>query len=185
MDPAYNLQEQQDRKILIWIECPRSSRADYDLPGKLSLAFKLYMTEKADFDAENIIIHPMTDQSALMLDPKEAARQKGAGYVLLLQVDAYASDYLQIRDFYAGELITRSILLDVDRDMQVWPANAEGKMVYISVEMEEGGRSALLSRLVSAAVHCTMRYLYPCDALQYKHVDERVSTQEVFEIETY
>lgn len=183
--PAYNLREQQNRKVLIWVECPQSARADYDLPEKLALAFQLYMTEKAKFDSENIILNPISDGSELILNPIKVARSQGAGYVLLVHVDHYESDFLQIRNYYSGELITRAVLFDAETKSQVWPTQPAGEMVHISVEMETQGRSALLSRLVSASVHCTMRYLYPCDKLKYKHGDERISTQEVFEFETY
>jgi hypothetical protein len=143
------------------------------------------MVEKADFKNENVILNPVPEKNTFMLDPKQVARSQGAGYVLLVQVDGYESDFLHVQDFYSGELITRAVLLDTDLGSQVWPVQPEGKMIHISVEMESGGRDALLSRLVSAAAHCTMRNLYPCDKLKYKQSDERISTQEAFELETY
>ncbi|OQY05266.1 MAG: hypothetical protein B6I25_05815 [Planctomycetales bacterium 4572_13] len=53
--PAYDLKGQQDRKVFIWVECPRSANADFDVQEKLITAFQLYLTEKAGFNAENII----------------------------------------------------------------------------------------------------------------------------------
>jgi hypothetical protein len=100
-------------------------------------------------------------------------------------VDNYSADFLQVRDYYAGELITRAVLFDLDLDTAVWPSYPEGKMVHISVEMETKGRDALISRLSSGAAHCTLRYLYPCDKLKFDAADERVSLQEAYEIETY
>ena len=79
----------------------------------------------------------------------------------------------------------RAILLDVDLPTAVWPKQPEGKMFHIAVEVETGGRDAAISRLVSGASHCTVRYLYPCDKLKFKYPDERVSVQEAFELETY
>jgi hypothetical protein len=52
--PAYNLQKQQDRKVLVWVECPRSANADFDVQERLATAFKLYLVGKAKFDSENI-----------------------------------------------------------------------------------------------------------------------------------
>jgi len=185
MPPAYNLQEQQERKVLIWVECPRSANADFDVQEKLATAFRLYLVGKAGFEPENIIISSLSDGEALLLDPKKIARSQGAGYLLLVQVDKYESDYLQIRDYYAGEMISRAVLYDVDSGETLWPSQPEGKMVHVAFEMESGGREALVNRLTSATAHCVSRNLYPCEKLKYKTAGERVSSQEAFEIETY
>jgi hypothetical protein len=149
---------------MVWIECPHSANADFDVQEKLALTYQLYLAEKAEFEPENIILNSAAANSSFLLDPKEIARSQGAGYLLLVQVDNYSADFLQVRDYYAGP---------------------EGKMVHISVEMETKGRDALISRLSSGAAHCTLRYLYPCDKLKFDAADERVSLQEAYEIETY
>lgn len=183
--PAYNLKQQQDRKVLIWVECPRSAGTDVDVPEKLALAVQFYLTERAKFDDENIILNPVNDSKILLVDPLKIARSLNAGYVLLIHVDRFEVDFLQVRDYYAGQLITRASLMDTELGTAVWPPQPEGKMIHISVEMETAGREALVSRLISAATHCTLRYLYPCDKLKFKDSDERVSIQEAYEIETY
>jgi hypothetical protein len=185
MPPAYDLQEQQERKVLVWIECPRSANADFDVQKRLATAFQLYLVGKADFDPENIILSSLSDGEALLLDPKKIARSQGAGYLLLVQVDKCEVDFLQIRDYYAGEMISRAILFDVDLDETLWPSQPEGKMIHVAFEMETEGRDALVSRLTSATAHCVLRNLYPCEKLKYKTAGERVSLQEAYEMETY
>jgi hypothetical protein len=183
--PAYNLQKQQDRKVMIWVECPHSSGADYDSPETVAGTFMLYLIEKAKFDPENVVVAPTVDNKHAVVDPLQIARDQGVGYLLLVQVDAYEVDSMGVRNYYAGEMVTRALLMDVDLGAAVWPKQPEGKMIHVSVEMETEGRGALVVRLTSAAAHCTLRYLYPCDKLKYKHVDERISLQEAYEIETY
>lgn len=183
--PAYDLQEQQDRKVLIWVECSRSASADFDVYEKLTKAIQLYMAERMEIEPENIILSSFDSNKMRMLDPMKIARSQGAGYVLLIQVDKYEADFLRIRDYYSGELVTRAVLYDVDLGAAVWPTYPEGKMVHLSVEMESEGRDALVSRLTYGAAHCTLRYLYPCDKLKFDCSDERVSMQEAYEIETY
>ena len=183
--PAFDLKDRQERKVLIWIECPRSANADFDLQGKLEAAFQLYSVEKAGFESENILLSSVADSGSFLLDPKAIARSQDAGYLLLVQVDRYEADFLQIRDYYAGELISRAVLYDVDLDQTLWPSQPEGKMTHVAAEMEVGGRDALVSRLTSATAHCILRNLYPCDKLKYKTRDERVSLQEAYEMETY
>jgi hypothetical protein len=183
--PAYDLQAQQERKVMIWIECPRSVNADYDLKGKLAEKFRTQMIEIAEFEEENLVPMPDVNEQMLLLDPKKIARGKGAGYLLLVQVDVYETDFLQIRDYYSGEMITRAILFDTDSGESLWPKYPEGKMIHIAIEMETKGRDALVTRLTSATAHCILRNLYPCDKLKYDAVDERPSLQEVYEMETY
>lgn len=182
--PDYDLQAQQKRKVLLWLEFPKSLDMGYGTDSKLVNAFGAYLAAKAEIDPSNLIIRPRDDSNRIQ-DPKEVARSQGAGYVLLVQVDAFELDSLQIRNYFAGEIVLRAILLDVDLPTAVWPEQPEGKMIHIAVEVETGGRDAAISRLVSGAAHCTVRYLYPCDKLKFKHSDERVSMQEAFELETY
>ena len=185
MPPAYDLQEQQERKVLVWIECPRSANADFDLKEKMATAFQLYLVGRAGFDSENIIQRSVPDGEALLLDPKKIARSQGAGYLLLVQVDKYEVDYLQVRNYFAGEMISRAVLYDVESGETLWPSQPEGKMVHVVFEMESEGRDALVNRLTSTTAHCVSRNLYPCEKLKYKTAGERVSSQEAFEIETY
>jgi hypothetical protein len=183
--PAYDLREQQERKVMVWVECPRSANADYDLQEKLATAFQLYMVGKAGFEPENIILSSIADSDSLLLDPKKVARSQGAGYLLLVQVDKYETDFLQIRNYFAGEMISRAVLFDVDSDQALWPSQPEGKMIHVAFEMETKGRDALVSKLTSTTAHCVLRNLYPCEKLKYKTAGERISEQEAYEMETY
>ena len=170
---------------MVWVECPRSSNADFDVQERLATAFQLYLVGKAEFDSENVILSSLPDSESLFLDPKKIARSQGVGYLLLVQVEQYESDFLHIREYFAGEMVTRSVLFDVDSDEVLWPTQPEGKEVHVAVEMEAGGRDALVGRLTSATAHCVSRNLYPCEKLKYKTADERVSLQEAYEMETY
>lgn len=183
--PVYDLKAQQDRKVMIWVECPVSSGADYDLSKKLATAFQLTLIEKGKLKAENIILPPERESGNVLVDVQEVARSQGAGYALLVHVDTYSIDSLRVRDYYSGELVIRTVLQDTDLGSRVWPQQPEGKMIHMAVEIGTEGRDALVSRLASGAAHCTLRYLYPCDKLKFKHSDEKVSIQEAFEMETY
>ncbi len=101
---------------------------------------------------------------------------------LLVQVHDYEMLPLSMKNYYSGEMITRSVLMDTDLGISVWPRNPSGKIIHVGVDMETKGRDAALSRLVSATVHCTLRYLYPCEKLKFKVMDERISIQDTFEI---
>ena len=180
--PEYNLSAQPDRKILLWVECPHSSEADYDVKDKLTAAYLLYLTKKVGIPSENVLLHQPEAGNTLVQDPIQVARDLNAGYLLLVQVYDYEMMPLSVKNYYTGEMITRSVLMDADLGISVWPRNPSGKTIHIGVDMETKGRDAALDRLISATVHCTLRYLYPCEKLKFKTMDERISIQNAFEM---
>ncbi len=183
--PEYDLQAQQDRKILILIDCPRSSEVDFDVKKKLVTAFELYFRSQMDIEPENLVVNPSGLGQALSRDPVKMAQELGAGYVLLVQVDQYGLAPLNSARYFSGEMISRAVLMDADLNMTVWPSEPGGKIVHIGVDLEIKGRNVALTRLVSGTTHCVLRYLYPCEKLKYKSSDEVYTLQEAFEMETY
>ena len=183
--PQYDLQKQQDRKILLWVECPRSSGVDYDVQEKLTATCQIYLTEKVKISPENIILNQRTSGNAMTLDSVKIAQGLGAGYVLLVQIEDYELMPMNVQKYYSGEMITRTVLMDTDLGMAVWPKDPVGKVVHIGVDMETEGRDATLSRLVSSTAHCALRYLHPCEKLKFKALDEKITIQDSLEMETY
>ena len=183
--PQYDLQKQQDRKILLWVECPRSSGVDYDVQEKLTATCRIYLTEKVKIRPENIILNQRTSENTLTLDPVTIAQGLGAGYVLLVQIEDYELMPMNVQKYYSGEMISRTVLMDTDLSMAVWPKDPVGKVVHIGVDMETEGRDATLSRLVSSTAHCALRYLHPCEKLKFKVLDEKITIHDALEMETY
>ncbi len=183
--PQYDLQAQQNRKVLLWVECPRSSNVDYDVQEKLMAGFKVYLTEQAGIRPENIVMNRPDASIDYTQNPMKIAQSMGVGYVLLVQVDDYELFRLNIRDYYAGRMLSHAVLMDADLGVAVWPKNTAAKTIEVDVDMETKGRSAALSRLISATAHCTMRYLYPCEKLKFKVPEEKVSIQDAYEMETF
>ena len=182
--PQYDLQAQQDRKILMWLECPHSSNVDYDVQEKLIAAFQLHLTENMGIRPGNILWH-QPSPGGFAQDPVKIAQAKGAGYVLLVQVDDYELIPLNVRNYYSGRMLSRVVLLDADLGMAVWPKQAAAKVIDVGVDLETDGREPALKRLVMATAHCTLRYLYPCEKMQFKIADERISIQDAYEMETF
>lgn len=181
----YDLQDQQDRKILLLVECPRSSGVDYDVKKDLVTGFEGYLLTQMHIDPENVILAPSALDKTASQDPVEMARELGAGYVLLVQVDTYQLAPLNNSKYFTGRMISRAILMDADLKTTVWPKEQSGKVVHITVHLETEGRDVALSRLVSGTTHCVLRYLYPCEKLKYKISDEVYTLQEAFDMETY
>ncbi|MBL7215461.1 MAG: hypothetical protein ISS71_07260 [Phycisphaerae bacterium] len=183
--PQYDLQAQQNRKLLLWVECPRSLDVDYDVQDKLMVTFQLYLTEKAGIRPENIIWDRSISNDSFAQDPMKIAQAAGVGYVLLVQVDDYDMVPLNVKNYYSGQMLSRAVLLDADLGIAVWPKNSAAKVVHVGVDLETEGRAATLSRLVSATAHCAVRYLYPCEKVKFKTIDEKISIQDAYEMETF
>jgi hypothetical protein len=183
--PKYDLKANQDRKILLIVECPRSSGVDFDINKKLKESMEKYLTGIMKIETENLIV-PTSDQDKTQSrDPLKAARDVGAGYVLVLQVDNYRLKALDVRDYYVGEMRSRAILMDTDLGEQVWPKEPQGKVVQVGVDLETEGRDMAVARLLSTTAHCAMRELYPCEKLKYKNSDEVMTLQDAMEMETF
>ncbi|MHC4552712.1 MAG: hypothetical protein ACYSUT_08095 [Planctomycetota bacterium] len=167
------------------VECPRSSGVDFDINKKLKESMEKYLTGIMKIETENLIV-PTSDQDKTQSrDPLKAARDVGAGYVLVLQVDNYRLKALDVRDYYVGEMRSRAILMDTDLGEQVWPKEPQGKVVQVGVDLETEGRDMAVARLLSTTAHCAMRELYPCEKLKYKNSDEVMTLQDAMEMETF
>lgn len=183
--PEYDLIGQQDRKVMVWLEFPHSSGVDHDVREKMTNAFKLQLNEYAKILPENIIWHDPETEDGYSESPIRIAQEKGAGYLLLVQVDDYELFPLNVRDYYSGRMMSHAALIDTDLGETVWPQDKAAKVVEVDVDLETEGREPALKRLISGTAHCTLRYLYPCQKLGFKIADERLSIQEAYEMETY
>ena len=183
--PAYNLVENQNKKILLWVESPRSAGADIDVSDKLTGAIRNHLITKAKIKPDNILLAQGMQGSAsnTQWTPEVAALQAGAELSLFVRIEEYELMPVNIRDFYSGRLLTRAVLLDAKTAVPLWPSDAQGKVHDIVIELGEGGREATLSRITGGTAHCIVRNLYPIVKMHYKNSDERVSLQEAFETE--
>ena len=187
LTPTYNLTANQDKKILIWVESPRSAAADADAAETLAEAIGNYLMTRAKIRPENVILgQESRDASLYVLQSTEAAAlQQGAELALLVRIEDYELLPMNIRNFYSGRMLTRAVLLDAATSQTLWPQGLDGKVHDIVVELGQGNRTEILSRLADGTAHCIVRNLYPIMKLHYKNSDERMSMQEAFELETF
>ena len=185
--PAYDLPANQDKKVLIWIETPRSAAADPDAPEKLAQALRNYLIAKANIKPDNVLVaHEIGNVTAdMLITPETAALQAGAGLALFVRIEEYELLPMNIRNYHSGRLLTRTILLDAQTAQPLWPSDTLGKQHDIVVELGQGNRNEILSRLNNSTAHCIVRHLYPIKKIYYKNSDERISIQEAYELETF
>lgn len=185
LPPAYDLVKNQDKKVLILVESPRSAAADVDVPEKLIHAVQNNLENRAKIKLENLIVFK-GDTNQAMLSPEQAAKQAGAGLALFIRIEDYELVPQNVRDYYYGRMVTRATLLSADNGLPLWPSDDKlGKVHDIVIEVGKGGRDAVLKQMAESMAHCILRNLYPIEKLYYKNSDERVSVQEAFELDTF
>lgn len=183
--PQYDLVSRQDRKILVVIECPRSSGVDFDVKEKLTDGMEKYLTRQMGIKRDNLILNGDAADPSLSADPVKRAKSLGAGYVLMVQVDLYMLQPMNTRNYFTGEMRSRVVLMDTDYGAAVWPQDPRGKIIHVGVDIETQGRDMAVTRLISATTHCALRALYPCEKLLYKNSDELMTLQDAMEMETF
>lgn len=185
--PTYNLTAHQDRKIYIWVEAPRSAAADPDAAEALGRAIRNYLLTRVKVNPQNIIWEQAEPNASrhVIQSPQAVALQTGAELVLFVRIEDYELLPMHIRNYHSGRMLTRTVLLDAVTGQTLWPAGQQGKMHDIVIELGQGDRAETLSRLTDGSAHCILRNLYPVTKMHYRHSDERVSSQEIFELETF
>ncbi len=185
--PEYDLVANQDKKVLIWVEAPRSAAADVDAAEKLAASLYDHLVARARIKPDNVQVQSDSRTGAPdgVQTPEAAAQQAGTELVLMVRIEEYELLPLNIRDYYFGRMLTRALLLDVQSNRPVWPKSEQGKVHDIAIELGQGGRVAVLSQMSASTAHCIVRNLYPIVKMYYKNSDERISVQEAFEMETF
>lgn len=184
LTPAYDLVQNQDKKILILVESPRYVAADIDAPEKLSKVLQDHLI-KAKVKPQNLRVQGGSANTALV-SPEQAAQQAGAQLVLFVRIEDYELLPVRIRDFYSARMLTRAALINAEDGAVLWPLDGDqGKLHDIAIEMGKGGRQAVLTQMTESTAHCIVRNLYPIEKLYYRNSDERIAVQQAFDMDTF
>ncbi len=183
LKPEYDLVANQDKKILIFVESPRSAAADKDAPEKLAASLQEHLTQKAKIKLENIVI--FKDIKNPLIAPQQAAKQAGAGIALFVRIEEYELLPINIKDYHSARLVTRSVVIDAETGRPLWPGDTMGKLYDIAIEMGKGGREAVFTQMNASMAQCILRSLYPIQKLYYRNSDERIPIQQAFETDTF
>lgn len=187
LTPFYDLAANQDKKIYICVEAPRSAAADVDAPDTLAAAISSHLVTRAKIKPDNILLAERG--RGLTFDtldtPEAAAMRAGAGLALFVRIEEYELMPLNIRDYHSGRMATRAVLLDAKTGESLWPSGRRGKVHDIVIELGKEDRRGILLRMTAATAHCILRNLYPIEKMLYRNSDERVSQEDVFELETF
>lgn len=179
VSPQFPLYNQKDRSIYLAVRPTAGSRTDSDIPNLLQKALAADLQRKVKIPAESIFL--MSPASANPSVPfswtqaEEEARQKGAAYLLYVEIANYELIRLAEQEYYMGGLTARSVLLKTDTAEVVWPLEKTPRLIRTSVDFESRGRSATLHRLLTAVSHCITRNFYPCPKTAFRISEESES----------
>lgn len=114
-----------------------------------------------------------------VLSPVHIGKEAGAGIVLYILIEDYGLQLVDNRGFYAGSLITRSVVIDVESGNVLWPVNGQGKLTIVKFALETKGKEVAKDRLALGVAQCVTRYLYDCPKPMFKASDEFVMYKEI------
>jgi len=172
-------------KILVFVDQPQGGGVGFHARTALDTAVAGYLARKARIDPENILASvdyaPSRVQAWAGLSPAQIGRKAGADIVLYIRIDRYELEQMHKRGYFNGYMATRSVLVDVASAKVLWPVSQPARLVRIKVELETGGRGAVVDRIMSGMAHCITRYFYDCPGPQFRWGDE----QKEFEFDNW
>jgi hypothetical protein len=113
----------------------------------------------------------------LAMSQAQVGEAVGAGTVLVVKIVNYGLYPLALGSYYDGSIKVSATLMDVKTGLLLWPQNGLGREVSMNFEGEHGSTEAVTAKLVAAAAHGVVRYLYDCPKAYY-HAEGELRTSE-------
>ena len=174
----YNLAEQKDKKILIFVQQPVHIRANANITSRLTQALMGQLMINAKMEAANFVPIEKLDNFRQMsnfssLTPLQVAKSLDAKLLLYVNIDEYLFEQQADTNSYKGLLNSKAAVFDVETEQRVWPAGQVGKTIEVGFEAEQKGFEYSLRRLMQASAHCTVRHLYNCSKEKFKVIEDK------------
>lgn len=164
----YDLTQHKSERILVLVNQPGWLRAESNLRYHLTETLSESLRRKLRIAPERLVGyealwkfrsgHPGFSE----FSPVEVGAALGAELVLFVTIEAYELERAADTDYYNGSLAFRSALYETATKESLWPTLSKGKRLVVGFDVESRGREVAVQRLVSAAAHCTIRYLHNC-----------------------
>jgi len=178
IEAEYKLSLDQDQKILVLVDQPLWLQADanlrYYITNKVNLALvsKIEVPKASVIGYDKLVEYRSADPAFLMKSDADIGKALGADYVLAVDIQSFDLQQLTTMDYYKGNLIAMSKLVDVRTGQKIWPESIDAKKIHVGIELEIKGRQIVVGKLASAAAHCITRYLYDCKYRQFKIAED-------------
>ena len=174
--PVFELATYKNEKILVSVRSSQAAGVDADVPRKAAEAMKRELISKVKFNEENVINEfDLANRSSVQYgswsEIENDARAAGAKLLLYSEIIDYEMLNLQHKNYFAGRMTIRSVLLNAETGELLWPSQS-GRITKVESQLETKGRDEILSVLTSAAAHCVVREFYPCPEPNYYKQEE-------------
>jgi hypothetical protein len=173
----------KDKKILVYVEQPGWLNAGVNLRYHLTDLIIATFVDKVKLRHEQFISYDelsgeLAGRPGLRtMTAVEIGRELKADMVLLVSIDEFELDRVEVTNYYKGYLGAICSLSDVSSGRKLWPESDDGRSIRAGFEAASGGQTAAVARLAGAIAYCTVRYFYDCSSGKFKIGDERSSSE--------
>jgi hypothetical protein len=179
----YDLSEDKDQKILVFVDQPTYLSAYANLRFYLTDMINKMLQSKDKVNIKPSLIIDYKELADLranttdfyMLTPLQVANKLGADLVLVATVTDCKTRETSEASYISGSLEVHAALYKVSSGERLWPTTEQSRLVQVGFESERRGRDAAVVRLAAAAAHCVTRYLYDCPKANFKISDEQTT----------
>lgn len=177
----YDLTKHRAENILVLVEQPSWVGAQANLRYELTKSLNHRLTEKIGIATEHLVSYDKLSRlrssqpNYSVLSVPQIGVALKADLVLYALVESYEIRNMDHTNLRSGSLNVRAALYDSTTGEELWPESTGGKSIAVGFDVETGNRDAAVSRLVAAAAHCTVRYLYNCPQDEFGIFEDRSS----------
>ena len=181
----YKIAPQAKKGLLVFVEGATGVTRSRDVILDLTEVVKELLVKRAKVNKKYIasdkkleLLRARRDDLSI-LSPVKIGKESGVGLVLYILIEDYGLQMVDKRGYYAGSLLTRSVIFDVESGNVLWPAKGQGKRTIVKFALETKGKEVAKDRLALGVAQCVTRYLYDCPKPMFKTSDEFVMYKEI------
>ncbi|MBN1457397.1 MAG: hypothetical protein JW912_06070 [Sedimentisphaerales bacterium] len=181
----YKLAPEAKKGVLVFVDAAQGVARSREVIPDLTEVVKELLIKRVKVNKKYITsdkklesLRARQDNLAI-LSPVQIGKESGSGMVLYILIEDYDLTMIDKRGYYAGSMVTRSVLFDVESGDVVWPADKQGKRTIAKFALETKGKEIAKDRLGMTVAHCVTRYLYDCPKPKFKASDEFVLYKEI------
>ena len=181
----YKLAPQAKKGVLVFVDAAQGVARSREVIPDLTEVVKELLVKRVKINKKYIksdkkleSLRARRDDPSV-ISPVQIGRESDAGLVLYILIEDYDLTQIDKRGYYAGSMVTRSVIFDVDSGDVLWPVSGQGKRTIAKFALETKGKEIAKDRLGMTVAHCVTRYLYDCPKPKFKASDEFVLYKEI------
>lgn len=177
----FEIKNHTDENVMVIVDQIAGSDSGIFMRQKLSDIIGTMLVTRAGVKKKYLFVQSevetmrKSDGDYLNYSPIKVAVQAGVGLVVYTRILDYKLYPSGPKGYYIGSLDTGSVIIDVEQEKVVWPADGNPRVVRMEVGIESKGKNETLEKLLSSTAHGIVRHLYDIRVLHFKTSLEKVS----------